>query len=354
MSKSDKKLDKFHNIFLIIPAYNPDECLIDIVSELSKEQFQKIIVVDDGSKEESTYIFKQLEEVKDLKLITHVKNLGKGAALKSAFKEVLSLSNSADDKVITLDADGQHKTEDIIKIALESQQFSSGLIMGVRDFSDSVPFRSRFGNLLTRKVLKYLNKIDLEDSQTGLRAISLDLLPELLKLNSNRYEYELDCIIQVKRSGSPIIQAPIQTIYIDDNKLSHFRPVIDSMRIYFVFFRYLSVSVFSFLVDIVAFSIFYSLFSNIIFCTYLARFFSSIMNFFLNKKMVFKSTDSSTIRKQGVLYFGLVILIASLSGGLVGYVSSHSVWNVVWIKIFIDIHLFVFSFILQRYFIFKN
>ena len=99
-------------------------------------------------------------------------NLGKGAALKSAFRHIFGLDDDSTRCIITLDADGQHSVEDVLAMARRCE--CGNMVIGVRSFTGDVPFRSRFGNVLTRWVLRWTSKLNLDDTQSGLRCLPLE------------------------------------------------------------------------------------------------------------------------------------------------------------------------------------
>lgn len=146
-------MNKIINVYIVIPAFNPDEKLIKYVNELINKGFNKILLVDDGSKQECKKIFHMLAERPECTLLTHAVNMGKGRALKDAFNYIL-VNNFREGGVITVDSDGQHRVEDVTKLYQEMQNNPDSLILGVRDFNNPiVPFKSRFGNKLTKFVL---------------------------------------------------------------------------------------------------------------------------------------------------------------------------------------------------------
>ena len=100
-----------------------------------------------------------------------------------------------------------------------------------------MPWRSRFGNTLTRRVLRWTHGLDLLDTQTGLRCLPAEFARETLEIAGDRYEFELECLLLAQARRRPIVQQPIRTIYIDDNASSHFRPLVDSLRVYRVILR---------------------------------------------------------------------------------------------------------------------
>lgn len=341
-------------ITLVIPAYEPSSALVDIVEQLSHHPFRSIVIVDDGSDQKSQTMFDQVAGVERVTLLRHEINRGKGAALKSAFRHICDNDAKHTRCIITLDADGQHKIKDIIAIAHECGTDSDKLVMGIRTFSEDIPLRSRFGNLLTRRVLRWTNKVDLQDTQTGLRCLPLSFAEQTLKIQTERYEFELECILLAKRVNLAIAQHPIQTVYIDDNASSHFRPLLDSLRIYLVFARFLMVSVGSFLLDIALFTLFYYATGHIIISTYAARLLSGSFNFYINKHVVFLSHNRRRYPRESFGYITLAVFIATLSGALVNWLTPLTGWHATLVKIVVDIQLFIISFLVQRVVVFRH
>lgn len=155
-------------IVILIPALNPNEKLIELVKELISNQFQNIIVVNDGSKEEYNKYFEEAKKLGAI-ILKHAVNLGKGRALKTGFNEYLERFHNLIG-VVTADSDGQHKVEDIKKISKKLLQNPSSLVLGYRNFDEKrVPFRSKFGNKITRKVFSFFTGINIQDTQTRFK-----------------------------------------------------------------------------------------------------------------------------------------------------------------------------------------
>jgi dolichol-phosphate mannosyltransferase len=340
-------------ISLVIPSFEPGNGLIDIVQKLSQYPFHLIIVIDDGSGPGYQNIFTQVKSIPSVTLLSHDVNCGKGAALKNAFRWIVDNDANQTHSIVTLDSDGQHGETDIIDIALQAKNDSAKVILGVRAFSNDVPLRSRFGNILTRKVMRLVSQVDLTDTQTGLRCLPLDFAIATLEIEANRYEFELECILLAKRKNFPILQHPIETIYIDDNASSHFRPIIDSLRIYLVFIRYMMVSICSFALDISLFTGLYYLSGQIVASTYAARLASGSFNFYFNKHAVFGSHDKNNYLHESLGYIALAILIATLSATAVNWLTKTTGWHAPFLKIIVDTLLFLVTFFAQRFFIFK-
>lgn len=346
-----------NNVCVIIPAFNPDEDLfLKFVNEVTKN-FSKIIVVNDGSKEEYKETFTKIQELhNEIQILKHNVNLGKGRALKTAFNHVL---NNYQDciGIVAADCDGQHGITDVINCAQVLQNNSSALILGVRDFSKkNVPFKSRYGNKLTKGIFKLFIGLNIKDTQTGLRAMSTKLMKVFMNTKGERYEYETNMLIECKQNNIPIIQVPIMTIYIQQNQTSKFNPLKDSISIYKLFAKYIISSVSSFILDIILFNIFlvilnkYGIANKIIIATIIARIISSLYNFKINAKMVFRNINNKSLIRYAILVL-FQMLVSALG---VQYLSKFASINVVVIKVIVDLVIFVVNFVIQREFVFRS
>ena len=222
------------NIVVIIPALNPTEKLFKIVDELHKNNLKDIIIVNDGSKKECVYIFKELKS--KCKVVTHKVNKGKGASIKDAIK-VVDKCYPNTKGFVTMDCDGQHRVKDVVKLA-SYLLVNDKIVLGVRDFKEKdVPFRSRFGNYISSLTFKLFTKVKCTDTQTGLRGIPISYKDLSLKIDGYAYEYEMNFLITIAKNKIKFKEIKIQTIYEDKNKCSHFKPLKDSIKIYKMFFK---------------------------------------------------------------------------------------------------------------------
>ncbi len=214
----------------IIPALNPDEKLVKLVNEL-KTDFKKIIIVNDGS--ESDEIFNELKKNKECVILTHEVNKGKGEALKTAFKYYLDNLTDKYLGVVCLDADGQHLPKDAIKMG-ELVEKEDKFILGTRLFNTkSTPLRNKTGNRITSRLFKWLYKVYIKDTQTGLRAIPNRLIKKITKIPGSRFEYELKVLIELVKMKEEIVEYDIKTVYLkDSNKKSHYKVLRDSYEVY--------------------------------------------------------------------------------------------------------------------------
>ena len=219
------------NQAVIIPALNPTENLIFYVKELLLNGFAEIIVVNDGSKSEAEWIFDELSNLEKCTVLIHKNNKGKGRALKTAFAYCVKRLHRLDG-VITADADGQHAVIDVCNVSNHLSTHPTSLTLGVRNFKEAnVPPRSYLGNTITSAIFYTLFRLKLKDTQTGLRAIPMNELSDLLLLKGERYEYEINMLIYVKKRKLSIEEVTIQTIYHDNNAGSYFNAVNDSLKI---------------------------------------------------------------------------------------------------------------------------
>lgn len=341
-----------NSIAILIPAYNPKKPFIDLVASLNEYGFTKIVVVDDGSESIGTFDLASMKA--PLHVLRHAENLGKGAALKTGFAFISEKLGDEVKTIVTVDADGQHLCSDVIRITESANENSRNVILGVRDFQDSVPIKSAIGNHLTRLVLKRAKNISLSDTQTGLRALPINFAKESCGITSNRYEFELESILLANQLGIEIQELPITTVYIANNESSHFRPIVDSMRVYAVFARFISISLVSFLIDIAAFAVSFAISSNVYTSTYLARSISATLNFLGNKFFVFKSDNKVRAIFEASGYVTLVVIMATLSAYFVNLVHSETLLNIIATKILVDAALFFVSFLAQKFLLFSE
>lgn len=213
----------------LIPAYKPDEKLAETARELKKAGL-KVIVVDDGSGREYRKYFAMASEYAGV--ITYSDNHGKGYALRAGIRYIQKKfrDNFA---VVTVDADGQHRADDAARVLATAVANPGRLVLGSRKFEGKVPARSRFGNSVTRVVFRRMTGIRVSDTQTGLRAFTSEIAGYLSAVKGDRYEYEMNVLMQCTRDRIDIIEIPVRTVYTDeDNSSSHFNPVHDSVKIY--------------------------------------------------------------------------------------------------------------------------
>ena len=361
------------DVAVLIPSFQPDERLQPYVQELIGGEFQKIVIVDDGSGAEYAHVFDSLEHIGGVTVLRYPENRGKGYALRHGMRYLMEETGGCA-YIITADSDGQHTVADIQSMADALREDSTGLLLGTRDFSAShVPGKSRAGNQITSKVFHVLYGQQVSDTQTGLRGYARALISEFLRIKGDRYDYEMNQLIHCAIEGIPIRALPIETVYENNNEGSHFRTVVDSYRIYRAilsrFVRFAMSSAFCFLVDYGIYlllnhllktyvpaldqylSIFFVRFmARIALAAAVARAVSATANFLINKKLVFGSEvpmGSSFVR-----YIILAVTVIALSSGIVSTLHIGLGLSETITKIPVDIVLFCLSYFLQRKWVF--
>jgi glycosyltransferase involved in cell wall biosynthesis len=334
---------------VVIPAYRPSAGLVELVRNLTTRPLPAIVVVDDGSGAEFREIFDQVAQFPRVHVLRHAINLGKGAALKTAFNYALCEFPDLVG-VVTADADGQHHPDDIERVAGRLEERPDALVLGAREFGGEIPLRSKIGNVATRGLVHALLGQRIADTQTGLRGVPATLLPRLLRLESTGYEFELEMLIAAHHLSIPILEQTIQTIYERGNPTSHFNPLIDSMKIYFVLLRFGSVSLLSALLDNLVFILTVHRL-GLLESQVLSRVFSVSFNYVMVRSSVFYSHQrhKSTLPK----YLALTIVSGTCAYGGIHLLSTKYGMGVVAAKLLVETVLFFVNFAVQRAFIFK-
>lgn len=309
---------------VVIPAYEPDEKLIDVANGFRElKPGLPVVVVNDGSSAACDPIFAVLEATDGVTVLRHPQNKGKGGALKTAFAYIAA-HFPKEEGVLTVDADGQHLLRDCLKVIEAYNEHPDMLVTGSRRFTGNVPFRSRTGNAITRGMFHLTTGKRVYDTQTGLRAFAASRIPEMLELDGDRYEYEIHQLLHCCTKSTGVYEVEIETVYLNDNSSSHFHVLRDSAKIYKVlfkflaptFFKFMTSSFLSFLVDWLAFCL---LFYGIV---------ALFGGFDLAVKMFSFSRDASTewsatlLALNPVVFAGGGAVLRGISLGLARVISS--------------------------------
>ncbi|MGC5224967.1 glycosyltransferase [Micromonospora sp. DT81.3] len=342
-------------MIIVIPAYEPGERLPQLVGQLSRVPETTVLVVDDGSGEPFDRHFRRAREL-GAQVVRHERNRGKGAALKTAFRHVAT--NHPGAAVVTADADGQHTVGDILAVADELRADAAAgrreLVLGCRSFSGDVPVRSRFGNTVSRALFRSAAGWRLCDTQTGLRGVPAEMLPWLLDVPGDRFEYELQMLLRLHGAGFSARELPIQTVYLEGNASSHFRPIVDSVRVTLPLAVFAGSSFLAFLVDAAVLFLLTWLTGWLTASIIGARAVSASVNFAINRRYVFGNhtePGDSAVRAQAVRY--AVLALALLASNIV-WLSALTSFGVPLVpaKIVTEVVLFVTSYNVQRTFVF--
>ena len=356
----------YDDICIVIPSYEPNEKMIDYVRSLFECGMKHIVVVNDGSSKEYNCFFDEAQNL-GAKVLGYEINKGKGYALKTAFSYIKNEMKSFK-TIVTADSDGQHTVKDLIKVIDGLNQNRDCLILGSRDFNLShVPFKSKFGNKTTSIIFKIFYGQYLPDTQTGLRAFDAKYLEDMIDVKGSRFEYEMNMLIYFSLKKYPIKPVIIETIYENNNEGTHFNPIKDSIKIYKVIFsnifKFVSSSLISTLLDLIAFSILIKVFyssvndptKRIFLAGFIARAISSMFNFLFNKKFVF-NINSKNMKNKSIFfkYILVVLFIITCSNTINSLLHLLFKTSEIASKPVIDVLLFFASYNLQKNWVFAN
>lgn len=341
-------------IIALIPAYEPTEILTDLTKRLFDSGFT-VVVVDDGSGINYRKIFHQCRPYAHV--LTYGANQGKGHALKIGYQYI---KEHYEEKciVVTIDSDGQHAIEDALKVAAKVAAHPDSLILGVRAFGEGTPMRSQLGNRITRVVFSISTGVRVSDTQTGLRGFCVSMIPFLSSVTGNRYEYEMNVLLQCAQRNIGILEVPIQTIYMNGNKGSHFNTLKDSFRIYKHLLKFAASSFLAFCIDYGLYSILTVVLSglgrefSVPVANVLARTISASTNYAINKRFVFHSWSNTV--KTGLQYALLAVSILLGNTLLLSCFVNLLGMNLFIAKLITELTFFCVSWVGQRFWVFRH
>ncbi|MFJ4171391.1 GtrA family protein [Paenarthrobacter sp. NPDC089714] len=338
-------------MIILIPAYQPDQQLISLVSNLrDADPWITIVVVDDGSGPAFQDVFDGVTRL-GCHVLSYAANGGKGHALKSGFAFIADRFPGHD--VVCADSDGQHGVADILAVADRVRSVTASMVLGCRSFSGDVPARSKFGNTVTRWLFKLATGQGIPDTQTGLRGYRADMIPWLLTVRGQRYEYELNLLLEAKQAGYGIDTVEIATVYLDHNSGSHFRPVADSVRIYAPLLKFLGSSFSAFLVDTIVFLMLTALSDSLLLAVVGARAVSAGVNFLVNRNLVFEHGKEKSLRSAISGYVALVLVLLTANYAIMWSLTSLAVPDLP-AKLATELALLGVSYAVQQRFLFAG
>ena len=335
----------------LIPAYQPSSGLVGLVKDLAAHGTPAILIVDDGSGPEFQAIFDAAALIPRVEVLRHATNLGKGAALKTGINHAL-LTYPQLAGIVTANADGQHHPEDIARVAEQLGRSPEALVLGARAFEGEVPARSRFGNLFTRRMMRMVTGAKVRDTQTGLRGIPAGFAAQLLAIEANGYEFELEMLMLARQTGVGLVEIPIRTIYEPGNPSSHFNPLLNSMKLYFVLLRFVSASLAAALLDNLIFYLIWKQTGHVLGAQVAARVVSVIFNYTVVRRRVFGSHEQNAV----VLPKYLLLVAASGTASYLGieFLIARLGMTAPPAKLLAESALFFVNFAVQRIFIFRG
>ncbi|MFH2061257.1 MAG: bifunctional glycosyltransferase family 2/GtrA family protein [Pseudomonadota bacterium] len=311
---------------ILIPAYRPDkEVLSNIIEQIISFDVEKIIIVDDGSGSNFQSVFDHVRTFEKTVVLHHKSNMGKGAALRTGFKHVLTFRINCSN-VITVNADGQHLPQDVEKIIQAAKDFPDALVLGVRRFNGKIPLKNLLGNKITYLMFRGFAGQKISDTQTGLRAIPHPFLKQMLELSSDRYAYEFEMLLTMVHNKVPIKEVGITTVYENNNFVSSFNPISDSILVCKTLFhwwfsfkfkqllKYSLSGIFATIADFGMYVLLIDFSFGFVIASILARILSVIIHFCANKYFTFSYKDAPCI-SEIIKY--LMVVAFNLSSSIV-------------------------------------
>jgi len=338
-------------MWILIPSYEPGERLLELVSSLREDA--SILVVDDGSGPEFREIFEAADRLGAV-VVAHDVNQGKAAALRTGFRWLVL--NAPGQTVVCADSDGQHLPKDVLAVGAEVARRAAhgepdAVVLGVRGFDGQVPLRSRVGNRAMTQLVVSVTGARISDTQTGLRGYPAPLLPWACDVRGERFAYELWLLLEASRQRIPLVEVPIETVYLNHNASSHFRPIGDSAKVLSPLLLFAGSSLISFGLDTVLLLILSAVTGSLVVSVVGARVLSATLNFSLNRRTVFRS--HGTLGPQLVRYGAFALALLGLGYAGIAALTSLGVPLVV-AKITTDATLWLTSFGVQRVFVFTH
>lgn len=335
-------------MYVLIPAYQPDARLPRLILELHRaDPSTKIVVVDDGSGQKFSDFF-EASATAGAHVISYEHNRGKGYALREGFTWIRDVAGDSQECVVTADADGQHTLNDIFRVGRTCTDTGKS-VLGIREFVGHVPARSRIGNTATSALFWLATGWKLKDTQTGLRAFPVALLPALLEVQGDRYEYELRVLLHLAKFRHPVTQIPIETIYEAGNPTSHFRPLQDSARIWAPLLKFAASSGVATVIDYVLVLVLNALTGALFFPVIAARLVSASVNFTMNRR-VFEATGVP-LRRSALRYAALAVAVVAGSYTMLAVLTG--IGMPLWIaKIIADSTMYLVSYSAQSRYVF--
>jgi glycosyltransferase involved in cell wall biosynthesis len=337
---------------ILFPAYNPSSGLVDLVRQLANDDWVgAIVVVNDGSGPTYQSIFEVIASLDKTRVLTHVINMGKGAALKTGLNYAACHFPEAVG-VVTADADGQHVLADILRLACSLIEDPTAFAIGARLFSRRIPFRSYLGNRLTGFVFACLTGRHLHDTQSGLRALPTSLIPSVLRIEGQRYDYEMSMLFYTATKYAKIREIPIETVYLEDNKSSHFNPLLDSAKIYYKVLQFYASSALAALLDLIVFGLAMKLTNNLLLSFLVGRLLiAAFVNFNINRRLVFNS--KANLFRSLLRYYFTFAIFAAVSFSIIRVLIAGGMPPVI-AKAIVETLLSVLSFGVQGIYVFAE
>jgi glycosyltransferase involved in cell wall biosynthesis len=228
MENADARAQDRQSVAAVIPAYQEEKHIGDVVRR-TRQQLDHVLVVDDGSNDETATRAREA----GAEVIVHPKNRGKGESIKTGLRHWLDRQITW---VVILDADGQHRPEEIDRFIYAAMSDRASLVLGNRmNNISSMPLVRRLVNRYMSNTISHVCGQHIPDTQCGFRMLHRQLIPDVLG-GTNRFDYETEMLIVASRKGFRIQSVPITTVYSDE--VSSIHPVRDTLRFFKLMRRY--------------------------------------------------------------------------------------------------------------------
>jgi len=200
------------DIVIVIPVYNEDEVIADVLREIRGCGYRNIIVVDDGSRDDTFHVAREIDNVL---VVRHRANRGKGAAVKTG---IVAANLLGAEIVVTMDGDGQHDPGDITSLVKPIQEGNYDVVLGTRLLKkDGMPFLKVLANAAGNFFTWLFYGILVSDSQSGFRAYS-KFAALVIDTKADKYEYDSKVIREIKNNRLKFTEVPVKTRYTEYSK----------------------------------------------------------------------------------------------------------------------------------------
>ncbi len=215
-------------LFFVIPAYNEEKSIVNVIKEIKSQDYVNIVVVDDGSKDRTF----ELASKEGVVVLHHVINRGQGAGLKTGISYAL---NAGADFIVTFDADGQHNVNDVKRLLEPVVSGKFDVALGSRflerEHYAGVPFFRRVFLKGGAFLIWLMYGIKLTDSHNGFRVLSRKAA-ELIDIKSDGYAHASEILEQVKKKNLSFIEVPVKIKY-TEYSLRHGQKTTDAFKIFY-------------------------------------------------------------------------------------------------------------------------
>ena len=344
---------------IVIPVRQPDAHLADLVHQLRQKTAHPILVVDDGSSPDLASAWEAVKQ--SAVVLRHDKPCGRGRAVKTALTYAAS-HFAREQGIVVADADGSVMVSDIEQIGAAFAEHPEALLIGFRSCTGKKPLHKKIGDTLFRYMFAFASGIKLGDARSGLRAYSMQQIPDILGQPGEDSDYDMAVLLDCIQRHVPVVEVPLEPAAAVSPPAWP-QSFWKSLRIYSVILKYTGVAVLSFLIDYTLFRLFYFILNGFGFSSVFgisavrignvaARIVSSTINFTLNRQLVFK--DRGNLLISALKYYTLVVFILLINTCLLMFLNEICGIPAGIAKLLTEVVLFTASMLLQRLFVFRN